>query len=222
MKKILYETSPKFVDYGAKVRVCFDIEEVQIETEDEEGKKVTKTMYAAYTVYLSHPMNVDNIKAQLMGYGFDEFKSEEVTAEVMLYVVGEDSEQALPLAKQMVVARISQYDASSAVNEFTFGGVAMWLDDATRTKLAKRFDTDEQDGKTDTKLIYDGVSYDLPIQQARAMLHQIESYATACFDKTNEHKAAVMAKRSINTVKSYDYTVGYPEKLNFDQMFSES
>jgi hypothetical protein len=53
------------------------------------------------------------------------------------------------------------------------------------------------------------------------MLHQIESYARDCFDKTNEHKAAVMAKRSINTVRNYDYTVGYPEKLNFDQMFGE-
>lgn len=217
MEKILYETKPRFVDYGAKVKVCFDIEEKIIETD--EGNK---TMYAAYCVYLSHPMTFENIKVQLIGYGFDEFKSEEVAAEVMLYVVGEDSEQALPLAKQMIVARISQYDVSSAVNEFTFGGRQMWLDDATRTKLAKRFDTDEQDGKTDTKLIYEGVSYDLPIQQARAMLHQIESYARDCFDKTNEHKAAVIAKRSINTVRNYDYTVGYPEKLNFDQMFSES
>lgn len=127
----------------------------------------------------------------------------------------------LDIAKQQKIREISQYDSSTAVNEFTFGGRTMWLDDATRTKLAKRFDTDEQDGKTDTKLIYDGVSYDLPIQQARAMLHQIESYARDCFDKTNEHKAAVMALGSIDAVHEYNYTVGYPTKLNFDTMFSE-
>lgn len=127
----------------------------------------------------------------------------------------------LDIAKQQKIREISQYDSSTAVNEFTFGGVAMWLDDATRTKLSKRFDTDEQDGKTDTKLIYDGVSYDLPIQQARSMLHQIESYARDCFDKTNEHKAAVMALGSIDAVQEYNYTVGYPTKLNFDTMFSE-
>jgi hypothetical protein len=50
----------------------------------------------------------------------EQIVTEEVAAEIMLYIVGENSEHALPLTKQMVVARISQYDASSAVNEFTF------------------------------------------------------------------------------------------------------
>lgn len=34
-------------------------------------------------------------------------------------------------------------------------------------------------------------------------------------------KGAVNAMKSVAKVKTYDYTVGYPEKINFDEMFSE-
>lgn len=119
---------------------------------------------------------------------------------------------ALTLAKAAVIAEIEEYDKSESINQFTLNGLPMWLDDATRTKLSKRFDTDEEDGKTVTKLIYENKPYILPISAARGMLHQIESYATACFDKTNEHIATVGAKRSVDKVLEYDYTDGYPEE----------
>ena len=46
------------------------------------------------------------------------------------------------------------------------------------------------------------------------MLYAIEVYASACFDNTAKHKANVMALDSIEEVMSYDYTTGYPDKLN--------
>jgi len=122
---------------------------------------------------------------------------------------------ALTLAKAAVTAEIVAYDQSNSVNEFTFNGVSMWLDDATRTKLAKRFDTDEKDGLTETKLIYGGIPYILPIENAKTMLHQIESYARNCFDKTNEHLATVNAMKKVDKVLAYDYTTGYDPKLSF-------
>lgn len=123
---------------------------------------------------------------------------------------------ALTLAKAAVVAEIEEYDKSDAVNEFFLNGASMWLDDATRTKLEKRLETDKKDNKSETKIIYNNAPYTLPIDVAESMMQQLESYARDCFDKTNEHISAVMAKRSVNTVVGYDYTVGYPaEKPNF-------
>lgn len=125
-------------------------------------------------------------------------------------------EELIAKAKAEKIADIEEYDVSSAVNEFTLNGVAMWCDDVDRTKLAKRFDTDEKDGFSTTKLIYDNVTYMLPIAQARVMLHSLESYARDCFDKTNEHKLNVANLTTLEEINNYDYTKGYPEKLVFN------
>ena len=90
----------------------------------------------------------------------------------------------------------------------------MWLDNETRNKLAKRLDVDKKSGLSETKLVYDGQVFDLPIEAAEAILLQLEQYARDCFDKTNEHQAAVKALKSVEAVIEYDYTIGYPEKLN--------
>ena len=127
-----------------------------------------------------------------------------------------DNDAILAELKRLVAADIDAYDKSSAVNEFFLGGRSMWLDDATRTRLAKRFDTDERDGKEVTRIVYEGTAYTLPIQTARGLLYQLESYAKKCFDRTNEHQATVAALGSIEAVIGYDYTTGYPPKPEFE------
>lgn len=123
-------------------------------------------------------------------------------------------ETALAGAKEVVASEIKDYDNSSAVNEFIVNNVPMWLDNETRNKLAKRLDVDKKSGLSETKLVYDGQVFDLPIEAAEAILLQLEQYARDCFDKTNEHQAAVKALKSVEAVIEYDYTIGYPEKLN--------
>ena len=182
----------------------------------EGGESQTVYEYDTLNVAAEEPSEAA-FAAAIAASGYSQLEAEAIAASIIFAAVQKEqiSGDALEAAKAMVIARISAYDSSLAVNEFTLNGMSMWLDDATRTKLAKRFDTDEQDGLSETKLIYDGMAFDLPITTAKGMLHQIESYARDCFDKTNEHKAAVMAKRSVNTVLSYDYTTGYPQKLAF-------
>ena len=214
MKKSTFDNRPELLaQEGSQMRINFDVESVQETIPSMDGgEDVTREVFKANVVRVAIPFGVESVKAALIAHGFNEFKSEAVACEAV-FVNGGSTD--IDVAKQMMTARISEYDSSPAVNEFTLNGMSMWLDDATRTKLAKRFDTDEQDGLTETKLIYDGVSFDLPISMAKAMLHQIESYARDCFDKTNEHKAAVASKKKVDTVLSYDYTVGYPQKLEF-------
>ena len=47
------------------------------------------------------------------------------------------------------------------------------------------------------------------------MLYALEVYASACYDRTQAHLAAIDALETIEEIESYDYRVGYPEKLKF-------
>lgn len=110
---------------------------------------------------------------------------------------------------------ILAYDSSSAVNEFSIGGVPMWLDKATRAGLLLRFEAEGKVGRTETTLWNDGQSYTLPLETAQQILIALELYASACYDRTQAHIAEVQKMESKEAVEAYDYTTGYPAKLNF-------
>ena len=113
------------------------------------------------------------------------------------------------------VEEILAYDSSSEVNEFSIGGVPMWLDKATRAGLLLRFEAEGKVGRTETTLWNDGQSYTLPLEQAQQILIALELYASGCYDNTQRHIAEVQKLESKEAVQSYDYTSGYPQKLLF-------
>lgn len=115
--------------------------------------------------------------------------------------------------KARKVEEILAYDSSEAVNEFSIGGVPMWLDKATRAGLLLRFEAEGKVGRTETTLWNDGQSYTLPLEQAQQILIALELYASACYDNTQRHIAEVQKMESKEAVESYDYTSGYPQKL---------
>lgn len=117
--------------------------------------------------------------------------------------------------KAQKVDEILMYDSSNAVNEFSIGGVPMWLDKATRAGLLLRFEAEGKVGRTETTLWNNGQSYTLPLEQAQQILIALELYASACYDNTQSHIAAVNAMESKEAVEAYDYTTGYPQKLLF-------
>lgn len=47
------------------------------------------------------------------------------------------------------------------------------------------------------------------------MLYAIEIYASACYDNTQYHLSEVSKLETIEEIDAYDYTSGYPEKLQF-------
>jgi hypothetical protein len=47
------------------------------------------------------------------------------------------------------------------------------------------------------------------------MLNAIELYASACYDNTQSHIAAIKDLKTVEEIDAYDYRVGYPEKLHF-------
>lgn len=124
-------------------------------------------------------------------------------------------EDELVLAKQKATIAIERYDSSSEVNCFYIGGIPMWLDKATRAGLMLRFQSEQAIGKEMTSLWYNGQVYELPLETAFQMLFALEVYASACYDNTQRHLAAVGELESIEQIEAYNYREGYPNKLEF-------
>lgn len=122
---------------------------------------------------------------------------------------------ALDIEKEKKLAEIAAYDSSKKVNSFTINGIEVWLDKDTRAGLKLRFEAELALGKTDTTLWHGGVQFNLELSEAIQMLYAIEVYASACYDNTQKHYSIVLGLTDKESVITYDYTVGYPEKLKF-------
>lgn len=48
------------------------------------------------------------------------------------------------------------------------------------------------------------------------MLYALELYAMECYNKTAEHIMNVRALEDLNRIYNYNYTKGYPKRLNFE------
>ena len=131
------------------------------------------------------------------------------------------NEELLKRAKQSKKFESSRYDKSSEVNEFFVAGVPLWLSKEDRTGLKLRFESELAMGKTTTTLWGNGFQFPLALVNedgsvglAFQMLYALEMYASACYDNTQSHLSIVDKLETIEEVESYDFKVGYPEKLN--------
>lgn len=124
-------------------------------------------------------------------------------------------DNALDVIKEEAIEQITEYDQSEDVNSFTLQGKAMWLPKETRVGLVNSVTIEKNAGKETTVLWFGGERYELPVDTALQMLSALELYALECYNVTAAHKAAVNALESVEDVVAYDYTQGYPEKLNF-------
>ena len=113
------------------------------------------------------------------------------------------------------IREIMEFDSSCEVNIFYIEEQEMWLDKATRVGLKLRFESEQEDGKTQTILWYNGTPFELELNTAIKMLHMIEKYASKCYDNTQTHIANVKAIEDMEALKNYDYRTGYPDKLRF-------
>ena len=125
------------------------------------------------------------------------------------------SNDPLEVAKQAVSDAILAHDSSAAVNEFTLQGAPMWLDKATRAGLKLRLEAERSAGKESTTLWYGTEAITLPVANAIVMLNRLEIYASESYDVTQGHLARIALMENVEEVLGYDYTEGYPEKLNF-------
>ena len=124
-------------------------------------------------------------------------------------------DNALDVIKEEAIEQITEYDQSEDVNSFTLQGKTMWLPKETRVGLVNSVTIEKNTGKETTILWFGGERYELPVDTALQMLSALELYALECYNVTAAHKAAVNALVRVEDVVAYDYTQGYPDRLNF-------
>ena len=121
----------------------------------------------------------------------------------------------LDQAKKEVIRKIDEYDTSVNINSFKLNGVDVWLSKDTRVGLMNSISIEKASGKEQSILWFNNIYVTVNCDSAIQMLSALELYALDCYNKTAEHKVNVQNLSSIEEVYNYDYTQGYPSKLEF-------
>lgn len=124
-------------------------------------------------------------------------------------------EESVIHAKQIMVDDILLYDSSDNVNIFYVNDIPMWLDKSTRAGLMLRLQAESAMNIQETTLWYGSFEFKLPVNTALQMLYALEIYASKCYDNTQFHISNVERMNSLEMIKNYDYTSGYPDALQF-------
>lgn len=114
------------------------------------------------------------------------------------------------------VALIQDYDKSEAVNSFLVNGERMWLDKNTRVGLVNSTQVAKAAGAEHIVLWANDKSYNIPCDMMLQMLAVLELYAMECYNVTAEHIASINALEDLNRIYNYNYTKGYPKRLEFE------
>ena len=122
--------------------------------------------------------------------------------------------------KRLLVLR--DYDSSKEVNicYIILGDnqLSYWADRTERSSLKTAVQDCIALGRTTYRLDLreKKVSIDINCELLLQMLSALEVYAVDCYNKTTDHEYAISALETIEEVESYDFKVGYPEKLTFN------
>lgn len=122
----------------------------------------------------------------------------------------------LEVAKRKVLKAIDEYDVSMEVNSFFLNGLQVWLDKSTRVGLMNSLNIEKLAGKETSTLWFGNIKLDINTEAAIQMLSSLELYALECYNKTAEHKVNVENLTSVEDIINYDFTEGYPDKLNLN------
>ena len=121
----------------------------------------------------------------------------------------------LDQAKKEIIRKIDEYDTSINVNSFKLNGVDVWLSKDTRVGLMNSISIEKAAGKEQSALWFNNICVTINCDSAIQMLSALELYALDCYNKTAQHKINVQNLSSIEEVHNYDYTQGYPNKLEY-------
>ena len=124
--------------------------------------------------------------------------------------------RTLEQAKEEMIRQIDMYDNSSNVNGFTVNNeIEGWLTADERSNYRSSIDAAKLLGIQQLSFYIGDTLIELDPTTAEQMLAQVQLYADQCFMVTKQHKMTVEELQTIEEVDAFDYTSGYPAKLNF-------
>jgi len=124
--------------------------------------------------------------------------------------------QRLREAKDIKLYEIGSYDESPDVNGIIVNGNQVWIPADKRAILKTSVDSYKALGIENITKVWEGVEYTATADEWLYMIAKVEVYASECYNTTARHKAAVEALDNIEDVEEYDYTLNYPDMLEFN------
>lgn len=122
----------------------------------------------------------------------------------------------IEVAKLNKIDLIRNYDSGSEINDFTVNGEThAWFTPEQRSNYRNSVDAAKILGVENLNIFVGDNLLTIPTSVAEQALASIQLYADQCYIKTKQHIAAVEALTTVEEIDNYDYTVGYPAKLNF-------
>lgn len=123
--------------------------------------------------------------------------------------------------KDYLLKKVGLYDSSSAVNSFIYQGQEYWLDKSQRSTLFNLFSNSE--AEEEFEIVFGDIQIKEKAAFLASFLQALEKYAYRCFVVTQKHLNTINAIKTpenaeqmqeyINILTNYDYTAGYPEKI---------
>lgn len=129
----------------------------------------------------------------------------------------ESIENQLSNAKLYKEQAIKIYDKSQSINDFTINNtIHYWFTPEERANYRNSIDAAKLLNKETINLFVGNIPITLSTQLAEIMLAQIQLYADDCWLITKNHILAINQLNNVEDVNNYNYTIGYPQKLNFN------
>lgn len=195
-------------------RVFFDI------VEDEEAREtVTYTVTETKIITVLEP----DEEGEGMHYvDYEETSEREITETISSFeakyiditLPKDETPNPVEAIRDVVLKEIDAYDVSEAVNSFILNDNPVWLDKSTRVGLVNSTTCQINAGMKETVLWLGTTPIKIECDKALQLLGALEIYALDCYNETAEHKKNVMGLETLEDIIAYDYTAGYPEKLN--------
>lgn len=126
-----------------------------------------------------------------------------------------EDKNSVECQKWLLKAKIEAYDKSRHVEDFTLGGVHLWLDSTLRGKVKENLETCQQLGEENTTLRFGGMAFPVTVTMGWQMYYAVLAYARDSWNVTESHLAAIEKLTTKEEFEAYDYTAGYPPKLAF-------
>ena len=145
---------------------------------------------------------------------------EEIIIAAGYHKVETPSPDPVILARQLKLADIEDEDNSK--EEFIINGQTMWLGHELRQQLKTSVEAYAASGQETVTKWFNGQEFTFSINIWLQMLIALEIYAAEVLNTTEMHRSRVLALTTAEDIQNYDCTVGYPQKLNFNQEWIRS
>lgn len=132
-------------------------------------------------------------------------------------VIGLDEEQLVAWMKPYLLQAVAKHDKSKEVEDFSIGGVHIWLDHELRGKVRENLESCEREGLTETVLRIGGMEFPTTVEMGWQMYYALLTYARETWNVTEVHNGAIPKIESSDGMIDYEdyYPTAYPPKLAF-------